>query len=78
MTTSHKRHRYVGGKHVLSTDGTVTFGALLDALVRAFGLNRHTSSAFVAMKKVLAQTFTKATDTTIVAVVYRLTGIIAP
>jgi hypothetical protein len=78
VPTSHEGHRPVRGKHIFAADGAVALGALLDTLVRAFSLDRHAGSTRLAVEEVLAQSFTKSTNATVVAVIDLLAQVVVP
>ena len=57
VPATHKGNRLVGGEHVFTTDWTITFRTLLDALVRGFSLDRHAGSTCLAVEEVLSLPF---------------------
>lgn len=78
VSTSHEGDRLVRRKHVLSADRTVTLGTSFNTFMGAFCLDRHASSAFLAVEEIFPEAFSQPTNPTVIAMINGLAGIIVP
>lgn len=78
MPTWHKGHSRGAGKHVLTTDGTITFKTSFNAAMSFLHIDRHTDIACLAVEEVCAKATTCPTQAAFVTVVAGFLGVVVP